>query len=97
MQDKGLDFRHKEVINSCDGSRLGFVDDLEVDTNSSKVVAIIVYGRPRFFGLFGRTSDFIIPWDNICLVGEDTILVDFKVQKTTTNAKKGNKFVTFCN
>ena len=28
--------------------------------------------------------------------GEDTILVDFKVQKTTNNAKKGNKFVTFC-
>ncbi|MBQ7133751.1 MAG: YlmC/YmxH family sporulation protein [Ruminococcus sp.] len=90
------ELRHKEVINSCDGCRLGFVDDLEVDTHSSKVIAIIVYGRPRFFGLFGRTSDFIISWDNIVLIGEDTILVDFQVQKTTNNVKKGNRFVTFC-
>lgn len=97
MSCRLAELRHKEVINSCDGSRLGYVDDLEVDTHSSKVVAIIVYGRPRFFGLFGRSSDCIIPWDNICLIGEDTILVDFKVQKRATDTKKGNKFVTFCN
>ncbi len=96
MSCRLAELRHKEVINSCDGSRLGFVDDLEVDTHSSKVVAVIVYGRPRFFGLFGRSSDCIIPWDNITLIGEDTILVDFKVQKTTSETKKGNKFVTIC-
>lgn len=96
MSCRLAELRHKEVINSCDGSRLGFVDDLEVDTQNSKIAAIIVYGRPRFFGLFGHSSDCIIPWNNICLIGEDTILVDYNVQKTTSRTKKGNKFVTFC-
>lgn len=97
MSCRLVELKNKEVINSCDGSRLGFVDDLEVDTQTAKVVTLIVYGRPRWFGLFGRTCDCIIPWSNIVLIGEDTILVDFKVQKTTTTSKKGNKFVTFCN
>ncbi len=96
MSFRFAQLRHKEVINSSDGSRLGFVDDLEVDTHTSKVVTLIVYGRPRLFGLFGRSGDCVIPWDNICLIGEDTILVDLKVQKTTNNTKNGNKFVTFC-
>lgn len=95
MSCRLTELRHKEVINSCDGSRLGFVDDLEVDTHNSKIAAIIVYGRPRFFGLFGRGTDCIISWENICLIGEDTILVDYNVQKMTNVTKKSNKFVTF--
>ncbi len=91
------ELRHKEVINSCDGTRLGFVDDIEVEISSARVVSLIVFGRPRFFGLFGRSNDYIIPWDSIDLIGEDTILVGLNVQKTPSTAKKGNKFVTFCN
>ncbi len=26
-------------------------------------------------GLFGKSEDFIIPWDDIDVIGEDTILV----------------------
>ena len=28
MGDKGLDFKHKEVINITDGKRLGYVQDV---------------------------------------------------------------------
>ena len=28
MNNKGLDFKHKEVINIVDGKRLGFVQDV---------------------------------------------------------------------
>lgn len=75
-----VELRHKEVINSSDGCRIGFVDDVEVDTVTSQVRAIIVFGRPRCFGLLGRNEDVIIPWSDIQLIGEDTILV-------TTNMK----------
>ena len=91
------ELRKKEVINAKDGCRIGFVDDLEVDTKDARVIAIIVYGRPKFFGLFGRSDDCIIPWDNIRLIGEDTILVEFCVQKMPKKAKNRHNFVTFCN
>ncbi len=69
------ELRHKEVINRQSGCRLGYVDDVEIDTVTARLVSIIIYGRPKFFGLFGRCEDFIIRWENIELVGEDTIIV----------------------
>lgn len=73
---KVADLRHKEVINCHSGCRLGYVDDVEIDTVTARMLAIIIYGRPKFFGLFGRCDDLIIRWENIKLIGEDTILVD---------------------
>lgn len=90
------ELRKKEVINADNGCRIGYVDDLEVDTKCAKVVALVVYGRPRFLGIFGRGDDCYIRWDKIRLIGEDTILVDNSVQKMPNKAKKRNKFVTFC-
>ena len=42
MQDKGMDFRRKEVINITDGRRLGFVQDVCADLESGKITSIIV-------------------------------------------------------
>ncbi len=69
------ELRHKEVIDRQSGCRLGYVDDVEIDTVSARLMSIIIYGRPRFFGLFGRCEDFVIRWDNIELIGQDTIIV----------------------
>ncbi len=73
---KVTDLRHKEVINSRSGCRLGCVDDVEVDTVTAKLVSLIIFGRPRFFGLFGRYEDLVLKWECIDLIGEDTILVN---------------------
>lgn len=70
-----VDLRHKEVINSKNGCRLGCVDDVEINTADARLVSIIVYGCPKCFGLFGREDDIVIRWENIELIGEDTILV----------------------
>lgn len=69
------DLRHKEVVNIKDGTCLGCVNDVEVDTCNAKLVAIIIYGRLKCFGLFGRQDDLVIRWENIEVIGEDTILV----------------------
>lgn len=69
------DLRCKEVICIKNGCRIGYVDDLEFDTCTAKVCRIIVFGRGRFFGLFGRDDDFVINWCDIEVIGEDTILV----------------------
>lgn len=68
----------KEVVNISDGCRLGCVDDVEINVDDCKVIAIIVYGKYRMFGLLGRCDDIVICWEDIKLVGEDTILVSFK-------------------
>ena len=70
------DMRNKEVINLQDGTRLGFVGDVEIDTENAKLTTIIIYGRSRLFGLLGRTDDIMIPWENIDVIGDETILVN---------------------
>ena len=77
------ELRHKEVINSLDGCRLGTVDDIEIDTVTAKLISVIIYGRPRFFGIFGRSDDLVINWENIELIGEDTIIVNSAPRKHT--------------
>ena len=76
MQCRMRDFRCKEVINICDGCRLGFVGDVDVRLPDGQVAAIVVFGPGRFFGLFGRGEEYYIPWDCIQRVGDDIILVE---------------------
>ena len=42
MGGKGLDFKHKEVINIKDGRRLGFVQDVTADLESGVINSIKV-------------------------------------------------------
>ena len=70
------DMHNKEVINICDGMRLGHVDDVEVDTCSAQLVSLVIYGRSGFLGLFWREEDIVISWKEIEVIGEHTILVN---------------------
>ncbi|MBQ2944680.1 MAG: YlmC/YmxH family sporulation protein [Ruminococcus sp.] len=88
-----VELRHKEVINSSNGCRIGFVDDVEVDTLTSQVRAIIVFGRPRCLGLLGRNDDVIIPWSDIQLIGEDTILVSTNIKYNQKKQRIPKSFV----
>ncbi len=78
MQCSLADLRCKEVVNICEGERLGFVDEVLIDTLTGKLVAIVVPGPFKYMGCFGRTDDFIIPWDCITKVGDDLILVEVR-------------------
>ncbi|BED92344.1 MAG: YlmC/YmxH family sporulation protein [Candidatus Paraimprobicoccus trichonymphae] len=82
-----VDMKNKEVINIKDGSRIGCVNDVELDILYAKLVAIVIQGKLKFFGLFGRGDDIIIDWKDIRVIGDDTILVNynpiFKKRKKT--------------
>lgn len=75
MNNKGLDFKHKEVINIVDGKRLGYVQDVTANLESGIITSIIVPGNSKLFNMFSN-SDIIIPWENIKCIGEDIILVE---------------------
>ena len=76
MGTKGLDFKHKEVININDGKRLGFVQDVTADLESGVITSIIVPGSSKLFNMFSGNNDIIIPWQNIRCIGYDVILVE---------------------
>lgn len=42
MGEKGLDFKHKEVININDAKRLGYVQDVTADLQTGIITSIIV-------------------------------------------------------
>ena len=69
------DLRQKEVINTNDGARYGFISDLEFDPKEGKILALIVPGPGRVLGVFGRDQEYRIPWDEIVKIGEDIVLV----------------------
>ena len=82
-----LDLRNKEVVNICNGECLGNVCDIEFDTCCANIISLIIYGRPKLFGLLGKEDDIIIKWQNIQCIGEDAILVNC-VCKPKYDAKK---------
>ena len=69
------DLRNKEVINAKNGCRLGQVCDVEIDTCTGCIVSVIIWGRPKCFGFLGREEDLRICWNDIEVIGDDTILV----------------------
>lgn len=69
------DLRCKEVINKTNGCRLGPVNDIELDSCSGRVTALILFGRPRFWGIFGRRERIRVKWEDIDVIGRDTVLV----------------------
>ncbi len=69
------DFRYKEVINICDGKRLGLIDELEFNLSDGKITAIILPGEGGFCG-FGGSDPVVVPWERIERIGEDVILVN---------------------
>lgn len=81
MDCRFSDLRYKEVINICDGCRLGYVGDLELQLPEGRIIALIVPGPYRFFGLFGRGEEYYIPWECIKQIGDDIILIDKPIQR----------------
>ena len=76
MNGKGLDFRHKEVININTGKRMGYVQDVCADLTTGAITSIIVPGENKFSNMFSNKNDITIPWSKINCIGEDVILVD---------------------
>ena len=81
----------KEVINISDGICFGFVGDIIFDIETQEICSLIIKGNKKFFGIFGREEDILIPWKEIETIGKDTILVRTS-QKRKANSEKANFF-----
>ncbi len=77
MTERIAELRERQVVSVNDGTVLGVVGDVELDTNSGKLSAIVIYGKQKAFGILGREDDLVIPWSEIEVIGSETILVKF--------------------
>ena len=76
MSVKFTQLQCKEVICVQDGRRLGFISDVVVEVPEGTVCALVVPGPGKLLGCLGRGDDFLIPWNAVCRIGPDVVLVD---------------------
>ncbi|MFC5987991.1 YlmC/YmxH family sporulation protein [Marinicrinis lubricantis] len=84
------DFQTKDVINIVDGKKLGQISDLDLDLRQGRIESIVVPSQGKFFGMFGSSSEVIIPWKNIVKIGMDVVLVkleDSRLYKVQEDAE----------
>lgn len=84
------DLRSKFVINVRNGGKLGYVSDVELDTVTATVSALIIKGRLRLLGLLGREDDIVVRWEDIEVIGEDTILVNHALPSNQDGPRRGH-------
>ena len=77
----------KDIISISTGQNIGRADDIEFSEKTAKVENLVVFGRPKFFGLFGREKDVKISWSDVLTVGRDVILIN--TPEITVTDKKG--------
>lgn len=74
------ELRQKDVINTRDGRSLGKVMDIEFCLCDGRITAIVVPGEFRFGHILrGERAGIVIPWEMICKIGDDVILVDVEL------------------
>lgn len=83
----------KEVVNVCDGKNLGNITDIIFDTCCGRILGIIVPIEKGFFNFFKSRNDLFIPYNRICKIGKDIILVDIIMQQNQSD----NNNISICN
>lgn len=75
------EFQMKDVVNVADGKKLGNIGDIEINLATGKIEAIVISTGSRVLGFFGKDEEVVISWQNILKIGQDVILVRFKVDE----------------
>ena len=70
------ELKNKQVVCVKDGYVIGYIGDIELDTETGRLVSLIIFGNLRAFGLLGREKDIVIPFEDIVVIGEETVLVN---------------------
>lgn len=82
------ELRAKEVVNMCDGKRLGNIIDLVYDSTCARVLGIVVPAEKSLFSFFKNNSVIFIPYNRIRKIGKDIILVELTPVNALSNTTK---------
>jgi len=74
------DLMEKEIINICDGSRLGYIEDVILNIKEGNVCSFIISNKKQCFCFFEKKEEELkISLNNIVRIGDDIILVEIKL------------------
>lgn len=76
MSSRIGDLKNKQVVCVKNGCVLGYISDVDINTVDGNIEAIVIFGRLRLFGILGREEDIVIPWRDIEVIGQETILIN---------------------
>ena len=94
METSFFAMRCKEVINVCDGKSLGKISDIVFNMFSGQIYGLLVPANTGFFNIFHSCDEIFIPYQNICKIGEDVILVDLaETNVLAVNKKNKGKVI----
>lgn len=82
MQEKNCvrSLLHLEVVNLCDGKKLGYVTDIAVDVTSGQVAALeVLLDDGKCFSL-GKAEKIMLPFCRVERLGENVILCSLPPQ-----------------
>lgn len=68
------EIKSMEVIDINKGEKIGFIKDLVIDIENSKIISLILPGTSN--GWFSKEEDIEIPWENVKKTGIEVILID---------------------
>lgn len=80
METSFLELKCKQVVNVVDGKTLGHIIDIVLDIKSCKVLGLIVPSPSSgWLSCFRSGKEIFIPFDCVCKIGVDVILVELYV------------------
>lgn len=88
METSFSELKSKEVVNLCDGKRLGKVCDVVFLYPEGKVQGIVVPGGRGF--RWGK-ADLFIELKSVTKIGVDVVLVEIRSAPAKPDRKKGNR------
>ena len=89
MEVSFQELKCKQVINTVDGKCLGHLTDVIFDAVTAKTLGFIVPNSSGgFLGLFKQNKDLFIPFDCICKIGVDVILVELYINEAPNPKSK---------
>lgn len=78
MTERIRELQKKEVINLSNGKRLGFVYDVEINSQTGTIETIIVPCKNSILRFFFKYEEMVIDFEKIKKIGDDIILVDLE-------------------
>ena len=83
METTFLELKCKQVINVVDGKTLGRIVDIVMDIKTCKVLGLIVPSPTSgWLSCFKSGKEIFIPFDCICKIGIDVILVELYINNS---------------
>ena len=80
------ELKEKEIINVCDGKKMGRIMDILFDNTNGIVKGVVVPGEKR---LFRKSDDVFIPLSKLKKIGDDVILVSLPTNGSIGLMKQG--------